>query len=298
MHMRDCVQALRGCRVGEHDASGHISDRVDAWDAGPPVHVRHDPASLHVRETDTIFSAGSFSRMTLFRKQAFCVRPSPGADEDPVCLGDAFFLLFGIDAFQRAASIFLPAYLLHEGAGMDINIPLLQQHLQALGQFFIHVRDDAGQRLQDRDLHAKSTENRCELNADHSAADDQKPVKKLPLLKQFIAGHNIFKVGAFNGRNRGPGPGCDQDKTSAQDLLLSIFRSGYLDCMRIADLPRSVQDIDLFLFHLRGDPAAELLRHGILSVLNSSPVKGYFSRIETEPPALLHLPVKIRAVQQ
>ena len=285
MHMRDCVQALRGCRVGEHDASGHISDRVDAWDAGPPVHVRHDPASLHVRKTAPARGAGSLSGtpgirctglirgMSLVSEQSLCIRLSSGADQDSIRFRNAFFLFFGIDAFQRAVSIFLPAYLLHEGAGMDINIPLLQQHLQALGQFFIHVRYDAGQRLQDRDLHAKGTENRCELNADHSAADDQKPVKKLPLLKQFIAGHNIFKVSAFNGRNRGPGPGCDQDKTSAQNLLFSIFQTRYLHRMRIKDLPRSVQNTNLFLLHLRGDPAAELLRHGILPVLDRFPVK-------------------------
>ena len=149
-------------------------------------------------------------------KEAGSVRPPPGGHQHGVGLGRLRLALGRKGARQRLA---LPLHPLYDGAGVDPDPPLFQQHGQVLTQLPVQRGQDAVHGLDDGDLGAQGAAQAGKLHADDPAADDGQPGIEPPVGQQLVAGDHAGQVQPRHRRLCGNCARGDEDVPALQHLF-------------------------------------------------------------------------------
>src|SRR5574344_1387983 len=104
------------------------------------------------------------------------------------------------------------------GAGDDLHAELLEGHAQMGGGVAVEVREDARQRLDDRDFAPQGGEEGGELAADHAAANDRDALRVGGGGQHAVRIHRELDAG--NRELRRLGTGGDQDVVGLKELTV------------------------------------------------------------------------------
>ena len=177
--------------MSELRSSDQISDGIDMWHGRGKVFVYHDTAPCKLQSH-------------VFAKQAVRVDAPSHCTE---YISTFRLLLFFFLSVMTEISILVLLNGLHRCRSVDLDSPLFQNHLEILGNFFIHIRDQSRHGFQNRYFRPKGRIYGCEFHTDDTSPDHDKAFRHFFHPKQIIACDDPRQINARNRNPEWPGAG-------------------------------------------------------------------------------------------
>jgi len=149
----------------------------------------------------------------------------------------------------------------------------LEDPAQRLAQFGVHFRQQAGQHLGHRNLHAQRLHHAGELAPDHAAADDQQPLGKFLPVQRLVAGADELRIVRPAGYARRCRSGCENRLVGGEPFARPAF-GGKLEPARAVAPGQAPQDGDVSCGKEALNAAAEPGNDLIFALLDFRPVEG------------------------
>src|SRR6266511_3164265 len=245
----------------------YVADRRDARNVGPVLRVDAHVTAIQLQAR--FLSAES-------------ARDRPASRRDEKELGAQFLRLAvrslrleidSVGARLRAGDL---------RAGHDLDALLLERALELCRDRLVFDRHEPRQQLDDRDVAAEAAEDRGELNADGTAADDDDRLRDRLQVDGFVARDDALPIDLDprhaarlrSGRN-------DDFLLHRERLLLPL---GDFDLALAGEPSGSLDPIDLVLLEEKLDPAGQTFHDLVLASLDLVHVDPGGSFAEGKPP--------------
>ena len=129
------------------------------------------------------YTPAFYLRRRALRKQAVHIGTPAHRTEHTVSFCLLLFFLFHIPAPVFVSILF---HCLYRRGCMDLDSSLFQDHLQILGNFFVHIRNDSRHRLQNRHPASKGRIDSGKFHTDDTASDNHHALRRFFHLEQLI----------------------------------------------------------------------------------------------------------------
>src|SRR5690606_24730549 len=184
--------------------------------------------------------------------------------------------------------------LLHAGeagAGREVDLALAERPLRRLGQGDVLVRDEVGQRLDDRDVRAEGLPHGGELDADDAAAEHDRALGDVVELERLLAGDDAAAdLQAGQGARVGAG---GQD-----DVAAPVGGAVDLDGVRAGEPAPTGDVVDLPGLHQALEALVQAADDAVLVGVDGTHVDALEGAVDADAGALADRVGHLGAVEQ